>query len=84
MQTWNPPVEIGQTIPPSPTSERRCAVATGSPAMAGVWVVTSGNWGAIDSVWATKEAAWKRAGEIPTNDGYINCPAYYKLGQENR
>lgn len=72
------------SAPSEPASPAGSLVlATGSPALAGVWVVTSGNWGAIDSAWATREAAWKRAEQLPTNDGYINCPSYYLLGQEN-
>jgi hypothetical protein len=43
-----------------------------------VWIVTRGNWGSIDSVWDTKEGAWKRAEQIPEG-GYVTCPSSYVL-----
>jgi len=48
-----------------------------------VWVVTSGNWGWIDSIWTDKDAAWKRAEEVGKGTGYINCPSRYPLKSPN-
>lgn len=43
-----------------------------------VWVVFYGNWHQLDSVWETKEEAWKRAEAVAT-DGWITPPQRTEL-----
>jgi hypothetical protein len=44
-----------------------------------VWVVTTGNWGYINSIWADKDAAWEHAKKVCKGSGHINCPSEYEL-----
>lgn len=48
-----------------------------------VWVVTSGDWGWIDSIWTDEDAAWKRAEEVGKGTGYIAYPTSYPLKSPN-